>query len=207
MRTAAKGTNWVQLWKRNAVVAAIALFVCAAVYLNWSYEQDAQVGKTLGQSAMVGGDTGDALLDGESAAVQGDGAAGDAEITSSGYFAAARLNRQQARDSALSLLQDAAAREDADETVKNQVNETIQTMADYTVTEAQIENLVTAKGYADCVAFLGENALSLAVSAPLGGLTETDTAKIVDLVNQATGFSPDQVKIIEVEPETQAGAE
>ena len=50
-------------------------------------------------------------------------------------------------------------------------------------------------------------ALSLAVSAPLGGLTETDTAKIVDLVNQATGFSPDQVKIIEVEPETQAGAE
>ena len=105
------------------------------------------------------------------------------------------------------VLQDAAAREDADETVKNQVNETIQTMADYTVTEAQIENLVTAKGYADCVAFLGENALSLAVSAPLGGLTETDTAKIVDLVNQATGFSPDQVKIIEVEPETQAGAE
>ena len=28
-----------KLWKRNAVVAAIALFICAAVYLNWSYGQ------------------------------------------------------------------------------------------------------------------------------------------------------------------------
>ena len=118
---------------------------------------------------------------------------------SSGYFASARLNRQQARDSALSLLQDAAAREDADETVKEQVNETIQTMADYTVTEAQIENLVVAKGYTDCVAFIGENSLSLAVSAPEGGLVEADTAKIVDVVNQAAGFTADQIKIIEVE--------
>lgn len=118
---------------------------------------------------------------------------------SSDYFATARLNRQQARDSALSLLQDAAAREDADETVKEQVNETIQTMADYTVTEAQIENLVVAKGYTDCVAFIGENSLSLAVSAPEGGLVEADTAKIVDVVNQAAGFTADQIKIIEVE--------
>jgi len=96
-------------------------------------------------------------------------------------------------------LQDAAAREDADEAVKNQLNDNIQTMADYTVTEAQIENLVVAKGYTDCVAFIGEDALSLAVSAPEGGLTETDTAKIVDVVNQTAGFTADQIHIIEVE--------
>ena len=67
-------------------------------------------------------------------------------------------------------------------------------MADYTVTEAQIENLVVAKGYADCVAFIGENSLSLAVAAPEGGLTEADTAKIVDVVNQAAGYTADQIK-------------
>ena len=27
------------LWKRNAVIVAIVLFVGAAVYLNWSYNQ------------------------------------------------------------------------------------------------------------------------------------------------------------------------
>ena len=83
--------------------------------------------------------------------------------------------------------------------MKTQVNDTIQTMADYTVTEAQIENLVVAKGYADCVAFIGEDSLSLAVSVPEGGLTEADTAKIVDVVNQTAGFTADQIKIIEVE--------
>ena len=201
MRTGKKGTGWSQLWKRNAVVAAIALFVCAAVYLNWNYEQEAQAGKTLGQSTMVGGETEDPLLSNGSGTADVGGTASDTGTASasSDYFATARLNRQQARDSALSLLQDAAAREDADETVKEQVNETIQTMADYTVTEAQIENLVVAKGYTDCVAFIGENSLSLAVSAPEGGLVEADTAKLVDVVNQAAGFTADQIKIIEVE--------
>ena len=194
MRTGKKGINWSRLWRRNAVVVAIALFVCAAVYLNWNYEQEAQAGKTLGQSTLVGAAADDPLL-GNDEAVQ----TGGEESGSGDYFATARLNRQQARDSALSLLQDAAAREDADETVKAQVNDTIQTMADYTVTEAQIENLVVAKGYADCVAFIGEDSLSLAVSVPEGGITTADTAKIVDVVNQTAGFTADQIKIIEVE--------
>lgn len=197
MRTGKKGADWGQLWKRNAVVAAIALFVCAAVYLNWNYEQEA-AGKTLGQSAMVGGEAGDPLVKDAAGEEGKSGETGDVS-TSGSYFATARLNRQQARDSALSLLQDAAAREDADETVKQQVNDTIQTMADYTVTEAQIENLVVAKGYTDCVAFIGEDSLSLAVSAPEGGLTEADTAKILDTVSQTTGFTAEQTKIIPVE--------
>ena len=198
MRTEKKRIQWTQLWKRNAVVVAVGLFVCAAVYLNWSYEQESQVGKTLGQSAMVNGESEDPMVH---TSVQEETSApiSTAQQEGSGYFATARLNRQQARDSALSLLQDAAARDDADETVKTQVNDTIQTMADYTVTEAQIENLVVAKGYADCVAFIGEESLSLAVSAPEGGLTPTDTAKIVDMVHQTAGFTADQIKIIEVE--------
>lgn len=200
-----------QLWKRNAVVAVIAVFVCAAVYLNWSYEQEA--GKTLGESTMVGKE--DPLVSGgsgsdsssssqqEDAAQQGDQSSADGQQTGTesgdDYFANARLNRQQSRDSALSLLQDAAAREDADQTLRDGANQSIQTMADYTVTEAQIENMIVAKGYTDCVAFIGENSLSLAVAAPEGGLTDADTARILDVVNQNAGFTADQVTIIEVE--------
>ena len=197
MRTEKKRVQWTQLWKRNAVVVAVGLFVCAAVYLNWSYEQESQVGKTLGQSAMVSGESKDPMV--QTSAEEISEPVPTTQQNTNSYFATARLNRQQARDSALSLLQDAAAREDADETVKTQVNDTIQTMADYTVTEAQIENLVVAKGYTDCVAFIGEESLSLAVSAPEGGLTQTDTARIVDVVNQTAGFTADQIKIIEVE--------
>lgn len=200
-----------QLWKRSAVVAVIAVFVCAAVYLNWSYEQEA--GKTLGESTMVGKE--DPLVSGSSssdsssssqqddAAQQGDQSSTDGQQTGAesgdDYFANARLNRQQSRDSALSLLQDAAAREDADQTLRDEANQSIQTMADYTVTEAQIENMIVAKGYTDCVAFIGENSLSLAVAAPEGGLTDADTARILDVVSQNAGFTADQVTIIEVE--------
>lgn len=199
MKTKGTGVAWSQLWKRNAVVAAIALFVCAAVYLNWNYEQEISAGKTLGESAMVGGKNDPLVTQGG----EGENADGNSENqqpgAASGYFANARLNRQQARDSALTLLQDAAAGEQADQTMKDQASAAIQTMADYTVTEAQIENLVVAKGYADCVAFIGEQSLSLAVAAPAAGLTEADTARIVDVVGQVSDFSASQIKIIEVE--------
>lgn len=191
-----------QLWRRNAVVAVIAVFVCAAVYLNWNYEQ--QAGKVLGESTMVGNE--DPLLTGQEQQAGQDDPSGDSSAAQEGaaqntsdYFANARLNRQQARDSALTLLQDAAAGEGADQTLKDEANASIQTMADYTVTEAQIENLVVAKGYADCVAFIGEGELSLAVAAPEGGLTDADTARIVDVVQQTAAFTADQIKIIPVE--------
>ena len=190
-----------KVWKRNAVVAAVVLFVCAAVYLNWTYQsgETADAGKTLGEAALVNGQTDDPLL--SSTASPAPEASATPAPSGGGYFDSARLNRQQARDSALTILEDAMASENADEAMKEANGQAIQTIAGYTVSEAQIENLVTAKGYADCVAFIGENALSLAVAAPEGGLTDTDTARIVDVVHQTTGFTADQVKIISVDPQ------
>ena len=190
-----------KLWKRNAIAAAIVLFVCGAVYLNWSYSQDTAAGKNLGEAALVGSQN-DSLLTKEdkNASEEGKDATGEADAAESGtYFSTARLNRQQARDNALSLLQEAAKDEKADQNAIDEANAAIQTMADYTMTEAQIENLVTAKGYADCVAFLGENSISVVVSAVETGLTDTDAARIGEIVMEQTGLKADQIKIIEAE--------
>lgn len=185
-----------KLWKRNAIAAAIVLFVCGAVYLNWSYTQDTEAGKNLGEAALVGSQRDDLLKkDTDQAKEEGKEAAAE----SGTYFSTARLNRQQARDNALSLLQEAAQDEKAAQTAVDEANAAIQTMADYTMTEAQIENLVTAKGYADCVAFLGENSISVVVSAVETGLTETDAARIGEIVMEQTGLTADQIKIIEAE--------
>ena len=189
-----------KLWKRNVIAAAIVLFVCGAVYLNWSYSQDTAAGKNLGEAALVGQT--DPLQNAEegnqdAAAQEGGGAEGDAATQEgqaageSSYFSTARLNRQQARDNALSLLQEAAKDEKA--------NQAIQTMADATMTEAQIENLITAKGYADCVAFLGEDSISVVVSAMENGMTDADAARIGEIVKEQTGLNADQIKIIEAE--------
>ena len=194
-------------WKRNAVVATVLLFVCAAVYLNWRYagnvaEDAAPTGQ---QEEEQGGSTkvlGDATLVGgvpTIAADQGESPEAPQAPAASSYFDTARLSRQQSRDNALSLLREAAEQENAEQTAIDDANRAIQTLAGYTMLESQIESLVVAKGYADCVAFIGEDALSLAVSAPEGGLTQADTAKILDVVHQAAGFTANQITIIEVE--------
>ncbi|MBQ3135337.1 MAG: SpoIIIAH-like family protein [Oscillospiraceae bacterium] len=186
-----------KLVKRNAVVGAVVLFVCVAVYLNWDYQRTGQatdVGKTLGEAALVAGETKDPLLGtdgGQQAVPQGDSAASE-------YFANARLNRQQARDSALTMLQESMAGEGVDALSKEQTNLAIQTMADSTVTEAQIENLIVAKGYKDCVAFIGEESISVVVQTAGDELTAVDTARITDIVTQATSFTAGQIKIIQV---------
>lgn len=188
---------WMQTIKRNAVVATVVLFVCVAVYLNWNYQNDGttDVGKTLGEAALVDGRNNDPLVDG----VQSSGEAGG-QIASSAeaYFADARLNRQQARDSALSILRQTVDSPDADQTTKNQAGAAIQTMAGYAVTEAQIENLVVAKGYADCVAFIGEDSVSVVVQTSEGELTAVDTARITDIAVQETGMSAECIRIIDV---------
>lgn len=192
------------VWKRNAVVAAVVLFVCGAVYLNWSYQkgQTEAAGKTLGEAELVSMQTSDPLLSASpdpSASPAASAAPSDA-AKGSGYFDSARLTRQEARDSALSILQEAVADENASETMKEESSAAIQTLADYTVSEAQIENLVTAKGYADCVAFISDSSASVVVSATEEGLTDADVARITEIVTDETGFEASSIKIIEAQP-------
>ncbi|OUN23971.1 stage III sporulation protein AH [Flavonifractor sp. An82] len=192
------------VWKRNAVVAAVVLFVCGAVYLNWSYQkgQTEAAGKTLGEAELVSMQTADPLLSASpdpSASPAASAAPSDA-AKGSGYFDSARLNRQEARDSALSILQEAVADENASETMKEESSAAIQTLANYTVSEAQIENLVTAKGYADCVAFISDDSASVVVSATEEGLTDADVARITEIVTDETGLEASSIKIIEAQP-------
>lgn len=94
------------------------------------------------------------------------------------------------------MLKDASTDENADQSVLNEASETLQVLAGYTVAESQIENLVTAKGYADCVAFMGAESISVVVDDS-DGLDATDVARIMDIVVQETGYAPNQIKVLE----------
>ena len=195
-------------WKRNAVVAVMAVLVCSAVALNWLYtgrEVQEASGKLLGEAQLVSGkgaedgkssETQDS--GGEQSPAEDTGAPADEDMiyTGSDYFASARLTRQQARDNAISLLQEAAEQENADANVANEASQGIQVLASYTLAEAQIENLVTAKGYADCVAFMGDESVSVVVSTKSGDLTAEDVAKITDITMTETGLPAGNIKIM-----------
>ena len=173
-------------WKKRAVVGAVLLFVCAAVYMNWRYAGSLEdTSKVLGESTLVSGEkTGETAAAGQPAANEND------------YFATARLSRKLARANAINMLKDASTDENADQSVLNEASETLQVLAGYTVAESQIENLVTAKGYADCVAFMGAESISVVVD-DADGLDATDVARIMDIVVQETGYAPNQIKVLE----------
>ena len=189
-----------KVWKRNAVVAAIVLFVCVAVYLNWSYGQrDTSVSanqstdtNTLGEAELVGTETETAAAADGTEEIEA-----VSEVQEESYFDTARLSRQEARDEALAILQATVDDPNADEAAIASASESITAMAEATTTESEIENLVAAKGYEDCVAYIGDNSVSVVVAAPEEGLQAADVAKITDIVLGQTSFSADQVKIID----------
>ena len=174
-------------WKKPAVAAAVLLLVCAAVYMNWRYTDDIQknAGKTLGQTTLVSSQDGEKGTEPTAAPAEDD------------YFATARLSRKQARDNAISMLREAESDENAQQSVLNEASQTLQVLAAYTVAESQIESLETAKGYADCVVFMGAESVSVVVAPPEGGLTATDAARIKDIVISETDYTAQQIKIME----------
>ena len=177
-------------WKKNLVAGAVLLTVCGGIYANWVYSQDQAVSDltdTLDENKILSGD----ML------VMGDGGltSESGTDTMSDYFAAVRLSRQEARDSAVSLLQETMAYGGDNATQSTTELEEIVNIA---LCEAQIESLVIAKGYTDCVAYISDEAISVAVAAPEGGLQQPDVAVIADVIVTQSDYTMDQIHVVEV---------
>ena len=98
-----------KIWKKNVISAAVLVTVCAGIYLNWLYNEDkatADLTDTLDSAKLLSSD----ML------VMGDELILDAQTTASDYFAAVRLSRQEARDQAVTLLQEAMAYDNKENT-------------------------------------------------------------------------------------------
>ena len=180
-------------WKKNVLATAVLVTVCGGIYLNWHFTADKgakDLENTLDVQKVMSEDL--LMMSDNSEMTDAVGVS-----TSTDYFAAVRLSRQQARDSAVSLLQEAMAySEDAQTSASsNQLDDIVQTA----LSEAQIESLVIAKGYADCVAYMNEDGISVAVAAPEGGLQQEDVAVIADIVMSQSDYDLASIHVVEVE--------
>lgn len=184
-----------KVWKKNMVAAAVLVTVCAGIYVNWLYTEDqatASLTDTLDTEKVMSDDT--LVLSEDMAAI----AAGeDVQTTAADYFAAVRLSRQQARDEALNLLQEAMAYSEGSKEAESsmELEEIVQTA----LSEAQIESLIIAKGYADCVAYMTGEGISVAVASPEGGLQAEDVAVIADIVMSQSDYGLDDIRVVEVQ--------
>ena len=164
--------------KRGAVYGVIALLLCVAVYLNWSYV-----------------DAPEELLVAEQAGADSEETAGTTE--GEDYFATSRLTREQARDEAVSTLKELSESEEADQTAKDEAAAQISALAEDSVAEANIESMIRAKGYEDAVVMIGDEGVNVVVAAPEGALQATDVTVIMDFVVSETDAAAGQINVVE----------
>lgn len=180
--------------KRNLVIAAVLLLVGAAAYLNWSYNE--RWGE--GNAAMAEREDEMTTAVNALAASEDKGESLPGIQPVSDYFAEARLTRQQSRDQALSLLEEAACAETASQEVIDSAMNDITVMANWSLLESRIENELLAKDFADCVVYLSADKCTVAVPAGAEGLTEAEVARITDAVMANAEYIASQINVIEV---------
>lgn len=183
-------------WKKNMVAAAVLVTVCAGIYLNWLYtdtEQTANLTDTLNSDKILSEDM---LVLNEDGALDASVEDLENDLNLTDYFAAVRLSRQEARDSAVTLLQETFAYSEGSDAEKS--SEQLEMIVQTALTEAQIESLVIAKGYTDCVAYMSEEGISVAVAAPEGGLKQADVAVITDIVLSQSDYDMTSIRVVEV---------
>ncbi len=179
-------------WKKNLIAAGILVTVCCGIYVNWVYSGGANtmdLEDTLNADKVMSDDL--LVMGADNLEVDSD------TNTMTDYFAAVRLSRQEARDNAVELLQEAMAY--GDNTAAEQTTAQLEQIVQTALCEATIESLVIAKGYTDCVAYMSESGICVAVAAPEGGIQQSDTALIADIVMSQTDFGMTEIRVVEVQ--------
>ena len=166
---------------KSIVVASAALLIGLAVYLNyqWFYNPTGSLG--YGDNNMENSNPGS------------ESASGNAEEQND-YFTSTALDRQEARDEALDVLKMVTESDESSEEAKAEAQAKISKIAVDIQNEANIETLVKAKGFEDCVAIISDEAVSVIVSAE--SLQAAEAAQILTIVYETTGINPEKISSI-----------
>lgn len=192
--------------KRQLTILTLILALGVAVYLNWEYaktdssfvlptqtqaEEDALLANAQAEDAPVM----EALPDknyGEAQLVS------VSENSSDQYFETARLTRTKTRDEALDKLQQCLKATGLTEEEKAQLKDTLSSTISNISLESDIENLVKAKGFADCVVFIDGENVDLAVKTGPEGLSKNEVAQLRDIILGKVQTSAQNISIVEV---------
>ena len=194
--------------KRQLILASLVLALGAAVYLNWQFagtgvavdgESSSETSSALGAAQLVNNNYVETVSDGVESA-SGEVSGQEAEPTQGEVSAAAeklsdaRMTRQTARDEAVELLEDILNDAESDSAVKEAAVSEASAIAQNILKETNIESLVAAKGFSECVAYINGDTCTIVVN---GDMEDAQNALIVrDIAATETGFSADQIKII-----------
>lgn len=203
MRVNARNTRRV-----TALTLAAALVV--AVYLNWQYARTGAELETeaVNVSASVAEEASVPITDGlmtEAEAVSSTNKNyGEAQLVSvsndsgSKFFEEARLKREKAHDAALDTIQktlkSASLSADEKKTYAQELTGNLENLN----AETEIETLVKAKGFADCLCFLQADRADLTVMTSGDALTAAQVAQIRDIILSKSSVTAQNITVVEV---------
>jgi stage III sporulation protein AH len=147
---------------------------------NFSEESDDEAGKVLGNPILVDKNQSDVEV---------------SAVDSDAYFSTVILNRTKARDEAISVLQTIVDSKDALADTKEQALTDIAKIVEEMTAEANIEALIKAKGFSECVAVISGNKANIIVESE--GLLQTEVAQIAEIVYSEAGITPENITLVE----------
>ena len=203
MRVNARNTRRV-----TALTLAAALVV--AVYLNWQYARTGAELETeaVNVSVRVAEEASVPITDGlmtEAEAVSSTNKNyGEAQLVSvsndsgSKFFEEARLKREKAHDAALvgfqKTLKSASLSADEKKSYAQELTGNLENLN----AETEIETLVKAKGFADCLCFLQADRADLTVMTSGDALTAAQVAQIRDIILSKSSVTAQNITVVEV---------
>ena len=173
-----------RIGKRNFIIFGAVILILAAVTVNVMIFAKDDDGYDYDQSAGMNSDQN-----------QSGGEKEEDKETSDSYFSSVQVSRQRTRDEAIEVLQAVVDNASATETAKNEALAEINKLATVMATESNIETLIVAKGFAECVAVISGEDASIVVKSD--GLNAAQLAQINEIVYSEAGISPVNITIIE----------
>ena len=169
--------------KRAIIIACSVLMIGSAVLLNLKLFGASPEGEESPETAAPAG------------TAENVGGIPETELNDT-YFALAVIERQRARDEAIEVLQSVVDSTDAAKEDKDQALETISKIAEDIRCEANIESLLKASGYEDCIAII-ENGKANVIVSTKETLMADEIARITEIVYNQAGILPTDLVIKE----------
>lgn len=173
--------------KRNFIIAGAVILIASAVILNFAVFANGKddPGYDYDQSAGLNGTTPETTPS----------TTAPTQPSSDSYFSSVQVSRQRTRDEAIEVLQSVVDNQSSTETAKNEALAEINKLATVMENEANIETLIIAKGFEECVAVISGDSASIVVRSD--GLIPAQISQINEIVYQQAGILPVNITIIE----------
>ena len=171
------------LTKNHIAVFFMVLALAAAVWLNMRYSGD---GKYLGEAKFVSNKKSSETVE----------TAAKVKESASDYFATAIEDREKAYEKAEETVEEALKSASITPEEKEEALKQLSVLSNRIAAAQNIESILTAKGFNEVVAILGEDSANIVVKSE--GLTTEQTLQIEDTVTTQTSIPIGKVKIVTV---------